>query len=80
MSRARAGRASSSAVRQIRRWISGFRNTSFTMHQQLWSAGRLRATFDCVLVLLQPDGSGRYPIPDNLRRHFIDHDGATPEG
>ncbi len=59
---------------------TAFRNTSFTMHQELWSAGRLRATFDCVLVLLQPDGSGPYPIPDNLRRHFAEVDGATPEG
>ena len=59
---------------------TAFRTTSFTMHQELWSGGTLRATFDCVLVLLKQDGSGRYPIPENLRRHFIDKDGALPEG
>lgn len=59
---------------------TAFRNTSLTMHQQIWSTGRLRATLDVVLVLLQPDGSGRYPIPEALRRHFIQIDGAVPEG
>ena len=56
-----------------------FRNTSLTMHQQIWSDKRLRATLDVVLVLLNPNGTGRYPIPQALRRHFIDVDGATPE-
>lgn len=58
---------------------TAFRTTSFTMHQQLWSVGRLRATLDCVLVLLNTDGSGRYPIPDELRRQFIEIDGARDE-
>lgn len=58
---------------------TAFRNTSFTMHQELWSDGRLRATFDCVLVLLWPDGSGRYPIPEKLRTHFQTADGARDE-
>lgn len=58
---------------------TAFRNTSLTMQQQIWSDARLRATLDVVLVLLNPDGSGRYPIPQALRRHFIDVDGATPE-
>jgi acyl-CoA thioester hydrolase len=59
---------------------TAFRTTSFTMHQQLWSGGTHRATFDCVLVLLQPDGSGRYPIPEGLRQHFSEVDGAVFEG
>lgn len=59
---------------------SAFRTTSFTMNQQLWSGGTLRATFDCVLVLLPPEGSGRYPIPESLKQHFIDTDGAVFEG
>jgi acyl-CoA thioester hydrolase len=59
---------------------TAFRNTSFSMHQQLWSGGTLRATLDCVLVLLQPDGSGRYPIPETVRQHFIERDGAVFEG
>ena len=57
---------------------TAFRNTSFTMHQELWSGGTLRATFECVLVLLQPDGSGRYPIPSALRTRFVEDDGAKP--
>ncbi|MFD2739281.1 acyl-CoA thioesterase [Sulfitobacter aestuarii] len=28
----------------------GFRNTSFTLRQQVWSGGSLRAGFDCVVV------------------------------
>lgn len=59
---------------------TAFRNTSFSMHQELWSGGTLRATLDCVLVLLQPDGSGRYSIPETLRAHFIENDGAVFEG
>lgn len=59
---------------------TAFRNTSFTLAQQIWAAGTLRATFDCVLVLLMPDGSGRYPIPDALRQRFIQVDGAEAEG
>jgi len=32
-----------------------------------------------VLVLLKKDGSGRYPLPDRLKRHFETHDKATAE-
>lgn len=53
-----------------------FRKTSFTMHQELWAGGTLRANFDCVLVLLHQDGSGRYPIPEEVRRRFAQTDGA----
>ena len=60
--------------------VTAFRNTSYTMHQELWSGGRLRATFDCVIVTLYPDGSGRYPLPDAVRSHFANHDGAMFEG
>lgn len=60
--------------------VTAFRNTSYSMHQELWSAGRLRATFDCVIVTLRPDGSGRYPLPDDLRAHFVNVDGAVFEG
>lgn len=58
---------------------TAFRRTSFSMHQQIWSGGTLRATFDCVLVLLQQDGSGRYPIPDAVKSHFAEVDGAVDE-
>ena len=59
---------------------TAYRTTSFTMAQELWSGGTLRATFECVLVLLQPDGSGRYPIPEAVVAHFKDQDGAVFEG
>ena len=59
---------------------TAFRDTSFSMHQELWSDATLRATLDCVLVLLQPDGSGRYPISETLRSHSIENDGAVFEG
>lgn len=59
---------------------TAFRNTSFTVSQEIWANGTLRATFECVLVLLNPDGSGRYPIPENVRQHFETVDGARFEG
>ena len=59
---------------------TAYRKTSFTMHQELWSGGTQRAVFDCVMVLLQADGSGRYPIPDTVRQHFDTVDGARFEG
>lgn len=59
---------------------SAFRNTSFSMEQQLWAGGALRATFDCVLVLLKQDGSGRYPIPEDVKQRFVEIDGARAEG
>lgn len=48
----------------------GYRNTSFTLHQEVWSSGTRRAEFHCVIVLLMPDGSGRMPIPDAICSHF----------
>jgi acyl-CoA thioester hydrolase len=59
---------------------TAFRRTSYSLHQQLWSGGTLRATFDCVMVLLTPDGGGRYPIPDALRVRFETIDKASFEG
>ncbi len=59
---------------------TAYRNTSFSMVQQVWAGGTLRATFDCVLVLLQPDGSARYPIPAAVRTRFGAIDRAIHEG
>ncbi|MFP7571469.1 acyl-CoA thioesterase [Marivita sp. S2033] len=53
-----------------------YRNTSFTMLQEVWSGGTRRAAFQGVIVLLKPDGSGRMPIPDEIRAHFHDVDGV----
>ena len=59
---------------------TAFRNTSFTMHQEIWAGGTMRASFDCVLVLLKKDGSGRFPIPEQLRKKFMEIDKAVFEG
>lgn len=59
---------------------TAFRTTSFSLHQQIWADGTLRATFDCVLVLLTPDGAARLAIPDAVRARFVDVDTARPEG
>ncbi|MFP7672781.1 acyl-CoA thioesterase [Marivita sp. S0852] len=52
------------------------RTTSFTMHQEIWSAGTKRAEFKCVIVLLHPDGTGRLAIPDPIRAYFHDVEGV----
>jgi acyl-CoA thioester hydrolase len=59
--------------------VMAVRTTSYTMHQELWSAARLRATFDCVVVTLTPDGSARTPLPDAVRARYIEIDGAVDE-
>lgn len=56
-----------------------WRNTSFSLRQQVWSGSTLRTTFDCVIVLLTPDGSGKYAIPDAVKTRFADVDGAQEE-
>ena len=58
---------------------TGFRNTSYSLSQQVWVGGQLRATFDCILVLLETDGSGRFALPDRLKRHFETHDHAIAQ-
>ncbi len=59
---------------------TSFRNTSFSLRQEVWAVGTQRATFDCVIVLLKGDGSGRFTIPDAVRARFIAIDKATPDG
>ncbi|MEM1074457.1 MAG: acyl-CoA thioesterase [Pseudomonadota bacterium] len=58
---------------------TAYRRTSFSLHQEIWSAGSQRATFDCVLVLLNPDGAERWPLPSDLMERFREIDGAHPE-
>lgn len=57
--------------------VTGFRESSVVMDQQLWSGGTLRARMSAVLVTLLPDGSGKYPLPEPLRQAFADRDGAV---
>ncbi len=58
---------------------TSFRNTSYGLAQQVWVRGQLHATFDCILVLLEKNGSGRFALSDRLKRHFETVDGATAD-
>jgi acyl-CoA thioester hydrolase len=59
---------------------TGFRNTSLTLEQEIWSGGTLRATFTCVMVLLTQDGAERMPIPQHIKTTLTKSDGATQHG
>ncbi|NRB04647.1 MAG: acyl-CoA thioesterase [Rhodobacteraceae bacterium] len=59
--------------------VSRFRNTSFTVDQAIWSAGRKRATFEAVMVLLTQDGAGRVPLSDAVKQTFL-AEGAIQDG
>ena len=56
--------------------VLSFRNTSYVMEQQIWS-GDLRTRLEAVMVPRTADGSAGQPIPDSLKRQFLDLDGAT---
>lgn len=43
------------------------RRTSLTLQQEIWSGAKCCASFECVMVLLAPDGDGRVNIPDAVR-------------
>jgi len=57
--------------------VTNFRNTSWSMEQQLWSGGTLRARMNAVVVTLTPDGAARLPLPEALRDAFVTRDGAA---
>lgn len=59
--------------------VSAFRNSSYTMDQQIWSGGSLHAQIDVVMVLLAPEGPGRVPIPPELREILTVRDGARDD-
>lgn len=58
--------------------VTAFRNTSYTLEQQLW-AGDLRATLTAVMVLLDPAGTGRLPLPQSFRQQARQDEGATSD-
>lgn len=58
---------------------SAMRNSSYTMDQQVWSGGRLRARMEVVMVWLAPDGAGRVAIPGDLRAVLTARDGARDD-
>lgn len=57
---------------------SSFRNTSFT-HDYGVFCGDLRVTARAVIVLLEPDGSAKRPLPEAVRQRFVEIDGAVAE-
>ncbi len=56
--------------------ITAFRNTSYTIEQQIWSDG-LRARMVGVMVMLHANGSDRYPLPTALQQYFRQKEGAV---
>ena len=59
--------------------ISAFRNSSYTMDQQVWSGGRLRARMEVVMVMLAPEGVGKVDLPEELRAVLVQRDGARDD-
>jgi len=57
----------------------GFRTSSYSLSQQIWSGGTLRATFDCVMVHLDPNGQGKRPLSQAMCLRFENIDGAKRE-
>lgn len=57
--------------------ISEYRNTSFTIASEIWS-GDLRASFNCIVVTLEPDGSARRPLPQDFIARIRQSHGARP--
>ena len=59
---------------------TGFRTSSYSLGQQLWAGGTLRAAFDCVMVHLEPDGSAKKPLSAEMKERFRTLDGAEGKG
>lgn len=58
---------------------TALRRTSFSLAQEIWSGGTLRASFDCVMVLRTPDGRAGYPIPEHIRTYLAEVEGAVAD-
>jgi len=58
-----------------------YRRTSFTMEAAIYSLpqAKLHCSAEAVVVLLNPDGNGRAPIPEAGIEAFRDLDGAVSE-
>ncbi len=63
--------------------VSAFRTTSFTMEFAVWrisdTAPERTASGGAIVVLLNRDAPGRYPIPEAGRAAFIAEDGASTD-
>ena len=49
---------------------TGWRTTSFTLAQEIRAGGTLRATLSSVVVLLDPGGAHKMPIPSHILELF----------
>lgn len=56
--------------------VTAYRNTSYSIEQQIWSGGVMRTRLTGVMVMLRPDGSGRYPLPEALVAYLAGQEGA----
>ncbi len=58
-----------------------YRRTSFTMEAAIYSLpeAKLHCTAEAVVVLLNRNGEGRFPIPQDGIAAFTELDGALPE-
>ncbi len=59
---------------------AALRTSSYTVEQQLWSGGTLRARLEAVMVLTRPDNGEKQPIPDRLRQILQERDRAVAAG
>ncbi len=57
-----------------------YRRTSWTMEYAVVARGRVCATSEAVVVLMETDGTIRRPLPDRFLDVFRTRDGATPDG
>ena len=57
---------------------TAFRTTSYSLEQVIWAEGRKRATYHCVMVLLDAKGAGRHPLHDETKAR-LQKDGARAE-
>ena len=57
-----------------------YRRTSFTMAYAVASGGRIAATSEAVIVLMEEDFVTRRPLPEHYVAAFRDRDGAAFEG
>ncbi len=58
---------------------SSFRTSSFVQDYAVFS-GNLRATGSAITVMLDAETGKKTPLPDSMRRFFVEHDGAEDHG
>jgi acyl-CoA thioester hydrolase len=56
--------------------VSKLGRTSFVMEQAVWVEGQFRVTAATTVVLVNETATESRPIPDSLRKIFVERDGA----